>query len=307
MRRQVSIISVFSMLVSFGAAVVLCLQTPSLPVPPTWPINGFTQGGLELALFGVALLVGRRRLSLTGWFVGIFTLVAVRLLISASASYALAGFQSGHALALATERMGEFAPRAAAAVFSLMVTYPLRAFLPGAADRAQGADSAETEGRTSSDRALWVMKGDESLQVGGREEKPSPSPTVMTFASPEQYRGSIELPLRVLLAEIPARWLAPGSARYTESEAVSVPLALIVPQLRDAQVYLTFDELRQILPPHVLNLAENADSEGESTVVLLPLEEVVSQLPPSVLELPPSSPPAWAELPDPESVVFATV
>jgi len=33
----------------------------------------------------------------------------------------------------------------------------------------------------------------------------------------------------------------------------------------------------------------------------------VPALPAEVLELPPPSPPAWAELPDPESVVFATV
>ncbi len=305
MRRGLSTISVFSILVSFCAAVVLCLQTPSLPIHPGWPETALTQWGAELVLFGLALLVGRPNLSLRGWLMGMGTLVAVRVLISATAGYVLAGYQSGPAWAAAVTRLDESAPRLAATVFSLMVTYPLRALIPGRASRTL---ETEPDSGRAGETSLWVMQGDQSLRVNEREEKTTPSaPMVMTIASPEQYRGSLELPLRVLLAGVPSRWLAPGSGRYTDTEAASVPLSLIVPQLKDARVMLTLDDLRQILPPDLVNFSDRGDSEGEPTVVLLPLEEVISQLPPAALELPPSSPPAWAELPDPESVVFATV
>ena len=66
-------------------------------------------------------------------------------------------------------------------------------------------------------------------------------------------------------------------------------------------------DLRPLLPPGVLSESETHGSEGEPTLVCLALEEVVSHLPAEALELPPPSPPAWADLPDPEPVVFATV
>ena len=310
MRKEFSTIGVVSVMVSFGAAVVLCLQTPTLGLTLPWPDHALTQWGIEIGFFGLVVPLWYRPVSLRGWGSSLLALVGVRSAMSCASALALAGFHSGAAFSLSLQQMNGFTPRAAAMVFTLMVMYPLRTFLPDLLGRPKRKEAGEgsSEGMTEEDDSSWLLHSAASLRQPRFEGAPPASSTaVITMASPEQFRGTVDLPIRALLARVPATEIAPESERYDETKLVAVPLSLIVPQLKEAQVALSLEDLRQVLPPGVLRQAKSTGAEESSTRVLLPMEEVVPRLPLEVLELPAPTPPAWAELPDPESVVFATV
>ena len=313
MRKELSVIGAFSTVISFVASVVLCMQVAQAKPLSNWHPTNLLTWSIEIVVFGLAILVWRRRASLGGWAVGIAALVLVRLALSAACARAAAQLHPSMTFHQALGQVSACEPRIAAVLFSLMVFYPLRVLLParlfGRRKAAERTSRIESQG----DASLWIVRGEERLQVqlagqNGKKEVALQSPAgVVTIASPNQIAGTIELPLRTLLPRIPQDYVAPRATQYSPSHPVSIPLSLIVPQLKEGQIFVRLEEMRDLLPPGLLVAPESTGLEGDPLLVSLALEDVVPALPLEVLELPPPSPPAWAELPDPETVVFATV
>jgi hypothetical protein len=311
MRKGISTISVFSMAITFVAAVVLCMQVAQAKQHLPWNPSELTVWGIEIGLFGLVVFAWRRTTALSGWAVGIAALLAVRLALTAACAYGLGGLRGGPAYAHGMALMSQFVPRLTAALFSLIVFYPMRALLPerlGVGRKPQAASRKPvTNGMVAGDTSVWMMTGEGQSRSARPQPEENAAPSIVTIATPDQYRGTVAVPLRVLLAHVPADCLnTKGVAQQGDSLPISVPLSLIVPQLREAQLVLSLEELRKLLPAGLLTKPEAIGLEGEPTLVFLAVEEVVPLLPSDVWELPPPSPPAWAELPDPEDVVFAT-
>jgi len=317
-RREFSAIGAFSAAISFVAAMVLCTELAQTKTVSGWQPTGMVLGTLELAWFGLAVLIWHKRASLGGWIVGLGALAAVRMVLSATCAMTLVKLHLDPAFPHAWQQVSACEPRLAAAAFSLMICYPLRALLPaGRAGEARGDAEGGAELAAQGDASLWIVRGDERVQVllsgaaggpgVGAKGRGEASAGVVTIASPDRISGSITLPLRAVLPRIPQDDLSPRAAEYSLDHPVSIPLSLIVPQLKEAQIFVRLEEMRRLLPPGVLIASADGGLEGEPLLVSLALEDVVPALPAEVLELPPPSPPVWAELPDPESVVFATV
>ena len=318
MGREFSAIGAFSAAISFVAAVGLCTELAQTKALSVWQPTGLVLGTLELAWFGVAALICLKRASLGGWIVGLGALAAVRMVLSATCAMTLVKLHLDPAFPHAWQQVSACEPRLAAAAFSLMICYPLRALLPaGRAGEARSDAEGGAELAAQGDAALWIVRGDERVQVllSGAAGEQGPGVKgqgkalagVVTIASPDRISGSITLPLRAVLPRIPQDDLSPRAAEYAPDHPVSIPLSLILPQLKEAQVFVRLEEMRGLLPSGLLIASAYGGLEGEPLLVSLALEDVVPALPAEVLELPPPSPPAWAELPDPESVVFATV
>jgi hypothetical protein len=314
MRKEFSVISVFTMAVSVLAGVVLCMQLA--------PTKGVMDGqlplavivGSQLALFGTAVFVWRRETSLVGWVIGLGALLGVRLVVSAAAAGAMSVTQSGVGFDQAWARVGSIVPIAVTALFSVVAVYPLRSLLPAGLGGAQKAEAVPGPSDASSLVRIRTAPGTERAVTRGSErtaerapQEEAPHPTFISLDPTPQVHGEIELPLRALLAGLPEAMLSESARDYGDDFPVALPLPMIVPQLKEGQVFVPLAKLQELLPPGVLAAPESTGLEGEPMLVALALEEVVPALPPHVLELPPPSPPAWAALPDLESVVFATV
>lgn len=311
MRKEFSVIGAFSMAISFVAAVVLCLEISQTKRPPTWQATDLVLWSVEIALFGTAVLMWRRRASLGGWIVGIIALALVRLALTAACALAASKLQVGLTYEAAMRQVSACEPRLAASLFSLMVFYPLRVLLPANLFGGRRQEARKSGIEAQGDAALWIVRGEEKLQVtlegGNGKRAVEPTPSITTIVAPEQMAGEIQLPLRVILPRLPQDCLTARVAQLDPAQLVSIPLSMIVPQLREAQIFISLEEMQGLLPPNLLKLKDLSSLDGEPLMISLGLEEVVPALPSEVLELPPPSLPAWAELPDPAGVVFATV
>ena len=318
MRRELTVISGFSMAISFAAAVVLSVQICQLPGLTNWELPSFTQWALEVAIFGTAVYIWRPTASLGGWSLGIFALVTLRLLLTTSVALVLTVMQGPTYFAPALAKAYLLAPRLCAAAFSLMVFYPLRALLP-----TRAAEAVPDTSRFANSEAVDVAEardggGAPSVVVLSDHEKvpfwqadDSPAASARRHSDPvlgEATDGQVNLPLPLLLSLLPAELAGNKPVRDPDSVEVAIPLASIVPQLKEARILVSFAQLHEWLPAGAMRkpAGSDSDAEDEFNMVILPLAWVVPRLPAEVLELPPPSPPAWAEVEEEEPVVFAT-
>lgn len=312
MRRDFTAISGFSMAISFVAAVVLCLQISQTKAAPEWAISGATVWAVELAIFGTAIYAWRPNVSLSGWMLGILSLVLVSLSLTTSTAAVMAFIQGSGDFPIAMARASTMGPRVCAAFFSLMVFYPLRLLLPIRRDRkVNGKRFAKSEAAMASpaegDPSVLLVGGDQSIPVWEAKNRPAAERQSGEQFSSVEIEGSVDLPLDVLLAQIPRDMWGEGAEGYSASLPVPIPLEVIVPQLKEARVVMRIGEVRQLLPPDAMLGSADTDPGREDGLILLPLELIVPQLPPEALELPPPSPPAWANVDEDESVLFATL
>jgi hypothetical protein len=316
MRREFSAISAFSMFISCLAAIVLCLQVAQVRELPDWHVGGATLWTLELAIFGVGVYIWQKRISMVGWLLGIGGLLVLQLALSTTAGAGLALVQSEMDINAAIPRTFAPLPRLCAALFSLMVFYPLRVLLPVrparvASNSKRFANSAAVSSADSlagtGERAVLLVTGTDKIPVWQHGAGAPSAGVGIESVLPLHTEGKIELPLRRLLELLPQELLDRRADHYRDSHRVSVPLEVILPQLRDAQVYVKLSELHRWLPAGVMKDPQKSASDEEDAQVLLPLELVVPELPAEALELPAPSPPAWAELDAPETVSFATI
>jgi len=319
MRREFSTISAVSMAMFFLAATVVCLQIAHTKGLPSWRLSPGVIWALEIAVFGTCVHLWRRRISLGPWVLAIGALVLVRIGITHASALGYQFIQAAASYQAGMQEMSQVLPRACAALFSLIVLSPVRVFLPATLLPARPRPRSAPGGATfafpdmptdgANDPALWFVRGDEKIPVWLGTGRQSSVDDVVSAGTPvAQMEGCLELALRDVLAQIPQEFIAEKAARHQDTEPVSFPLAVIIPQLREARIVVRLDELCDRLPHDVVNLPDLwVGPEEEVPLVLLPLEMVVPKLPEGMLELPPPSPPSWAKLAYTEKVVFARV
>jgi len=224
----------------------------------------------------------------------------------------------GSYFAPAVAKASMLAPRLCAAAFSLMVFYPLRTLLPTRVaevlpDTSRFASSEAVNAAASRDKdeapSVVVLSDGEKVPFWqGDDARPSspghrPGPVL-----DEAMDGHVSLPLSLLLTLLPQELVGEKAQRNQESVEVAIPLASVIPQLREARIVVSLADLHEWLPAGTMKKLPGRESEAgdQGDLVILPLAWVVPRLPSEVLELPPPSPPAWAEAKEDEPVVFAT-
>lgn len=304
------------MAIAFVAGLVLCMQVANSEARLGWEVSASVLWAVEAAIFGTAVYAWRARVTLAGWMVGIGILGLVRLALTAGAAMALASMRGGEQMGAATGDTSALAPRMCAVLFALMVCYPVRRLLPLRSVRprrprrfsdSHAVKSATGEGM-GADSELVIWTGSDE-KIGVEERRGRAARNMLDRAHRRvEIEGEIELPVRVVLAQMPPELVNERAEKIGESQMMSVPLGAVLPQLKEARVAFSPSEVREWLPDsakRAVNLAEGARDGEEEASVVLPLALVVTQLPEEALVLPAPSPPAWANVEQSERVVFA--
>ncbi len=311
MRRDFTAISGFSMAISFVAAVVLCIQITQMKAAPEWQIAGATVWIVQLAIFGTAVYAWRPGISLSGWILGILLLILVSLSLTTTTALTLAFLQGVGDFPSAFSRTGSLGPRVCAAFFALMVFYPVRVLLPirrarPVRKRSKGGN-ADAGATAEGEPAVLVVGGSQAIPVWEARNHPAGSSGPSTSISSLEFDGTIDLPLSAVLAQVPRELWGDGAGDYAPSHPVSVPIEVVVPQLKEARIVVRWTDLYEWLPPGAGRTETELGHDKNNELVLLPLELVVPQLPAEVFELPEATAPAWAHVDEEESVLFATI
>ncbi len=320
-RQDFTAVSAFSAMAALAAGAVLCSQFSQSDLQPGMEASAPILWAVEAVIFGTAVFIWRSRVSFSGWLLGIAGLVVFRVgIASAGGTLLLFTLETSNAQA-ALEQTVEFVPRACAVLFSLMAGYPLRVFLPvrefQSSRRGRGfADSAAvrsaTAGGAEGDSGLLIVTVSKGGSADERAVMPPPREMTPGIVPQLSVEGEIELPLSSVLALLPEEVVTEKALAVGGSQSLRISLDVIHPQLREGQLLFTLAEIRGMLPQNVRKVLVQpggSDAEVEDTPVPLPLDVVVPQLPPEALELPPPSPPAWAEVEvkETDTIVFATI
>ena len=320
MRKEFTAIGAFSTILAFIAGAVLCMQVSQMKAQAGVEISAPVLWAVEAAVFGTAVYVWQSQVTVAGWILGIAGLTGVRLALVSAAGLMLAVMQETANVAACLQETSQLPPRACAMAFALMVCYPLRTFLPLRAVeiRRKGKGFAESAavksaalGVEDADRGLLIVTVKDRASAARQSPRPGPEGLVPDVFAAPGIEGEIELPLSTLLALFPEDILTDRALALGDTESMAIPLEVVHPQLKEARVVFSVTDLRSLLPAAVrkaLVQSSDSDLEVENTLVSLPLELIVPQLPLEVLELPPPSPPPWAgaEMKAGEGVVFAT-
>jgi len=318
MRKGFTAVSAMSVLIAFTAGVVLCMQVSQVKTTTGAGIAGPVLWVVEVALFGTAVLAWRSGVSFAGWMLGIAGLAIVRVALVSGGSVVLAIEQETSNMGPALRQTSAFLPRMCALGFTLMVCYPLRVFLPVRDTEPLRRSARESIARRvgaaaeEGDRGLLIVtvKNRAAASAEGPKSEVKIHNPAGIPPSVAHIEGEIDLPLSTVLALLPEDLVTDRALALSDTETMTIPYEVILPQLREAQVVFSVAELRGWVPLPVRKaLVQPADSdiETENGLVSLPLGLIVPQLPPEALELPPPAPPAWARVDVEERVVFATV
>jgi hypothetical protein len=318
MRKEFTAISAFSTIIAFTAGSVLTMQISQLGLGATMSVTGPVMWAMEAAIFGTAVYLWRSRVSLPGWVMGIAALAGVRVALVSAAALTLALVRETADLGQCLAQTSGLVPRFCGVAFALMVGYPLRDFLPTRPleHRRKGRGYAESAAvRTATagsegDNGLLIVTVKERGSQGKAQPEPVAPPTRAPGFLTSPVNGEVALPLATVLALMPEDLVTDKALALADTQTLSLPLDVIHPQLREAQVVFSVADVRELLPVAVrkaLVQTTDSDLELESTLISLPLELIVPQLPEGALELPAPSPPKWAEAEMTDSIVFATI
>jgi hypothetical protein len=108
---------------------------------------------------------------------------------------------------------------------------------------------------------------------------PSPAPTFTPLPLPAENPDELQLPLQPILAVLPMDLRAKVIQAPLPDAMISVPLGKIMTQLAFGSVKLTFGELRRAAP----DVFVNSGGEHDNKPVMLPLNEILTRLNPSLL------------------------
>ncbi|MBN1459151.1 MAG: hypothetical protein JXA57_06415 [Armatimonadetes bacterium] len=313
MRKEFTAISAFSTIIAFTAGAVLCMQISQLPLEIDLTISPPVLWGTEAVVFGTAVYAWRRRVTLPGWVVGIAGLLGVRLAILSTAGLLLFVMRGIEDMSVALAQSSTLVTRGCAVLFALMVCYPLRCLLPQRSalrkKRAFGDSAAVRSAEAQSESGLLIVtvkdnKTKDAEVVDDQHVGPGPATVPVGSLSLE---GELTLPASTVLALLPQSMVTDKALGLGERESVTIPLGGIHPQLKEAQVFFSVSEVRSWLPNSIQKALTAGEGEAElaSSPVIFPLEAIIPQLPPEALELPPPSPPAWANADTEETLVFA--
>ena len=318
MRKEFTAIGAFSTVLAFTAGAVLCMQISQMEAQPGADISVPVLWAMEAALFGTAVYIWQSQVTVPGWILGIAGLMGLRLALVSVAGLMLAVMQETANVAACLQETSQLLPRICAVVFALMVCYPLRVFLPmrivEVRRRGRGfADSAAvrsaTAGAEEGDRGLLIVTVKDRGSAKRNQPRPASAELMPDLMLAPEIEGEVELPVSSVLALFPEDILTDKALALSDTGSMAIPLEVIHPQLKEAQVVFSVVDLRSWLPPAIrkaLVQSSDSDLESENTLVFLPLELIVPQLPPEAFELTSSSPPPWAEAEAAEGIVFAT-
>lgn len=267
------------MLIASAGAMICALLAQG--APSKIPMALWLSLLMEVAAY-VALLAmfGAPRRSLT-YAVGVIALCAIRWTIMLAGGGIQALHEGGAAWQHAKAMQGMAVPRMAVLLFSAVAFFPLRDLLPGEPSSGPAEACVKKNAEQSDVMLLFGAQPGTEASLHGLAEVADDSDSLSIEQAP--IEGSIALPLQVALKNV-----ASFSAAADDGEArIEVPLALIVPHLKEGQIVVATRDLAPHLPPGV--------TVGQESVEL-PLREVVLALPPDVLRLPPANPPAWARV-----------
>jgi len=293
------------------------MQVTNLNIETGLQISAPVLWAVEVAVFGTAVYIWRTNVSVIGWLLGIGVLVTIRVVLTSCAGMALALQQENPDFDVALAQASMLVPRGCSALFSLMVCYPLRIFLPerppeqrrtGTSFRESPAVTSATKSDEGDSGLLIVALKDSKTASKESSESFSAQSPMTQVPLDTSIEGEIELPMSTVLALLPEHIVSDRALALGDTQTMTISLEVILPQIREAQVVFSIADLRAWIPPAVkkaLVQAVDSDLETENGLVSLPLELIIPQLPPEVFELPPPSPPAWVNANISEPVVFA--
>lgn len=102
--------------------------------------------------------------------------------------------------------------------------------------------------------------------------------------APDTHKGngsSIPIPLNCIFAQLPAQLLAPAAREQSAHITIYLPADWVIPQLSTGKVSLPFAKLLPLLPQNILR--SPLPVTNNQYAIVLPLEEVVTALPPGLL------------------------
>jgi|GEM_PF-1438801 len=319
MRKEFTAISAFSTIIAFTAGAVLCMQVSNLDLAAGVKISSPVLWAAEVAIFGTAVYAWRTNVSVIGWLLGIGVFVTIRVVLTSCAGMALALQQENPDFDVTLAQASMLIPRGCAALFALMVCYPLRIFLPerpperrrtGNRFRESPAVASAAKGAEADGGLLIVALKDSKTGSQDRSETVSTHSHVTQAPINTSIEGEVELPMSTVLALLPEHIVSDRALALGDTQMMTISLDVILPQIKEAQVVFSVADLRAWIPPAVkkaLVQAVDSDLETENGLVSLPLELIIPQLPPEAFELPPPSPPAWVNAKVSEPVVFARI
>ncbi|HSI84707.1 MAG: helix-hairpin-helix domain-containing protein [Candidatus Methylacidiphilales bacterium] len=134
-----------------------------------------------------------------------------------------------------------------------------------------------------------------SLIMGGKStqrivlpEKSLPGTAPRPAAAPAPVSGSVQLPLGLIVRVLPAEVMTMSASEFESSpmagQECPIPLSLLLPQLPSGKIELTVNDLVPHLPRNLIRPVEEISSYM-STVVLLPLGDVVMRIPPDMMRI----------------------
>jgi predicted regulator of Ras-like GTPase activity (Roadblock/LC7/MglB family) len=121
-----------------------------------------------------------------------------------------------------------------------------------------------------------------SLPAKIAAKPPIPMSSEIVVSAPATEGPSISFSLKVVLQNLPAFQLSGEIAGVADEERITLPLALIEPQLASGRVSIAPDVFQAALPEQHRGLFQ---ADVAKTPVALPLEEVLKSLPATVLKL----------------------
>jgi len=322
MKRDISGTSVATAVLLAIAAVLLCsrlqgldAQAMSLPIAAALPI--------EAAFYAGTLYVWCGRFRVLALLLGIPLLVAIRIAISTGATMC-AQLDAGRHIRLGA---AVFSPVwtswMTAGAFAIIALYLVRGALWRAQDKDQprssegvaahkrrGKDSETAEPTqtkvafdTSPPSTISMVEGSAGaahslgddgdvfrvLEPTARRVQPG---SVPVQAMP-QFEGWVTVPASVIADQLPA------GAEVKAAELL-IPLALVMPRLREGQVRIPVTALEDVSIP--------MGASDQIATVELPLPLIAPQIPDEALELPETAPPPWLAVDATvEDVFFAKV
>jgi len=305
MKREISGTSVVTAVLLVAAAVLLCarlqgLNGDDLRLPLAAALL------LEAAFYGGIVYVWCGRINVVAQALGIAALLATRIFISAAATIASQLDAAQRPQLHATVLSPVWQSWLTAGAFAVLSLHIVRgAFLPGkAAPGPAGREASEVAAvkvafdSTPAPRPAAAASGDEGDATSSDE-------SLFKLIEPQRRRpAAATLPIAIVdgWVSVPAsvveQQLPPGA--QVRAEEILVPLALVMPRLREGEVRVPLNELDDISVP--ISAAESATS------VELPLRLIVPQIPEQALELPETQPPAWLSVDAAlEEIYFARV
>lgn len=307
MKRDISGTSVATAVLLTAAAVLLCSQLQGLDAHAiSLPIAAALS--IEVAFYAGTLYVWCGRFRPLAFILGIPVLIAIRIVISTGAALC-AQLDAGH-----RTRLGApvFSPMwtswMTAVAFAIIVLYLVRGALwrapvkdqarsnqGVAAHKRRGKDSAMAEPRqakvaldTATPTMVTVIEGSPAAARPAGDDGDvfqvfEPTARRVQSGSPvvqptPQIEGWVTIPASVVAEQLPA------GAQVKAAELL-IPLALVMPRLREGEVRIPVTELEDVSIP--------MGASDQALTIVLPLQLIAPQIPDEALELPETPPPSW--------------